>query len=419
MPQFSDDLFIGSAPGAMGTGNYPTSGTYTGSIATTGGGTLTITAVLQGDPITLGSFVNGTGVTAGTYITGFGTGTGGVGTYLVNISQTASSTTITTQGQSVLSDPTNMDTGVGPLGRIYVFDVVPLTANAANICASQTPTAASALTMLATSLLGGKRIVRADGTTVTQVDTPRALSVTTGTATGSALASVIIAGTGGQITFTSNANVYTGQRMTISGTLGGTGSITGYTDPTTYILSAVTATSATLLTTASGAVVTTAGTPTGLTYTLGAAPQSVTITGWDQYGQAMSEVITSSVAVSTAVSGKKAFYQVLSVNIAGATGTSITVGTNQLLGIPVRVTSGVYICHVGWDSGFAIDSGSLVVADSATATTTTGDVRGTFSPSNAPNGIKRLVLGVMLPGIAAGPNATRIGAFGVNQNLNA
>jgi len=414
MPQFSDDLFLGAAPTAMGTASYPTNGTYTGSIGTT---TLTITAVLQGDPIAIGQWVNGTGVTAGTYITGYGTGTGGVGTYTVNVSQTASSTTIYTQGQAILGDPSLMDTGVGPLGRIYVFDVVPLTANAANICASQTPTTAGSLALLTTSTLGGKRVTRADGQTVTQLDTPRALSVTTGTATGSVLAGVVIAGTGGQITFTSNANVYTGQRMTISGTLGGTGTITGYTNPTTYILSAVTATSATLLTTASGAVVTTAGTPTGLTYTLGAAPQVVTITGWDQYGQPMSEAITSSVAVSTEVSGKKAFYQVLSVSIAGATGTSITVGTNQLLGIPVRVTSGVYICHVGWSTGFAIDSGSLVVADTATATTTTGDVRGTFSPSTAPDGIKRLVLGIMLPAISVGPNATRIGAFGVNQNL--
>jgi hypothetical protein len=402
----------------MGTNNYPTSGTYTGSISTAGGGTLTITAVLQGDPITIGSFVNGTGVTAGTYITAFGTGSGGVGTYFVNVSQTASSTTITTQGQSYLNDPSQMDTGIGPMGRIYVFDVVPLTANAANICASQTPVAAGALTLLATSTLGGKRVVRPEGVFVTQLDTPRALNVTTGTATGSVLASVVIAGTGGEITFTSNANVYTGQRMTISGTLGGTGSITGYSNPTTYILTAVTATSATLQTTAGGAVVTTAGTPTGLTYTLGAAPQAVTITGWDQYGQVMSEVITSSAAVSTAVTGKKAFNQVLSVTIAGATGTAITVGTSQLLGLPVRVTSGVYISHVGWDTGFAIDTGTLAVADTATATTTTGDVRGTFSPSSAPNGIRRLVLGIMLPAIAAGPNATRIGAFGVNQNLN-
>jgi hypothetical protein len=328
MPQFSDDLFLGAAPTAMGTASYPTNGTYTGSIATT---VLTITATLQGDPISIGSWVNGTGVTAGTYITAFGTGTGGIGTYTVNISQTASSTTIYTQGQAILGDPSLMDTGIGPLGRIYVFDVVPLTANAANICASQTPAGAGALTLLTTSTLGGKRIVRADGQTVTQLDTPRALSVTTGTGT------------------TTSSNI--------------------------------------------------------------------TITGWDQYGQPMSEVIASGVVASTTTNGKKAFNQVLSVSGSAATTSTITVGTTQLLGVPVRITNGVYICHVGWSTGFAIDSGSLVVADTATATTTTGDVRGTFSPSSAPDGIKRLVLGIMLPAIAVGPNATRIGAFGVNQNL--
>jgi hypothetical protein len=121
---------------------------------------------------------------------------------------------------------------------------------------------------------------------------------------------------------------------------------------------------------------------------------------------------------STTTNGKKAFYQILSVVGTGGTTSTITVGTTQLLGIPVRVTSGVYICHVGWSTGFAIDTGTLAAADTATATTTTGDVRGTFSPSSAPDGIKRLVLGIMLPAISVGPNATRIGAFGVNQNLN-
>jgi hypothetical protein len=105
------------------------------------------------------------------------------------------------------------------------------------------------------------------------------------------------------------------------------------------------------------------------------------------------------------------------VSGSAATTSTITVGTTQLLGLPVRVTNGVYLSHVGWNTGFAIDTGSLVAADTATATTTTGDVRGTFSPSTAPDGIKRLILGILLPAIAIGPNATRIGAFGVNQNL--
>jgi hypothetical protein len=329
MPQFSDDLFLGNAPTAMGTATYNFSGTYTGSIATT---TLTITAILQGDPIIIGAWVNGTGVTAGTYITGYGTGTGGIGTYTVNVSQTASSTTVSIQGQSVLSDPSQMDVGIGPMGRIYTFDCVPLTANAANIAASQTPTGAGALTLLTTSTLGGKRIIRADGQTVTQLDTARALSVTTGAGT----------------TVSSN----------------------------------------------------------------------FTITGWDLYGQPMSEVIASGAVASTTTNGKKAFYQILSVVGTGGTTSTITVGTTQLLGLPIRVTNGVYISHVGWSSGFTLDTGTLAVADTTNpATTTTGDVRGTFSPSSAPDGIKRLVLGIMLPAIAAGPNATRLGAFGVNQNL--
>jgi len=64
---------------------------FTGSIATT---TLTVSAVASGT-IRLGMQITGTGVTAGTRITDFGTGTGGVGTYTVSVSQTVSSTTIT------------------------------------------------------------------------------------------------------------------------------------------------------------------------------------------------------------------------------------------------------------------------------------------------------------------------------------
>ena len=328
MPQFSDDLFLGAAPTAMGTASYPTSGAFTGSISTAGGGTLTITAVLQGDPVSIGQWVNGTGVTAGTFITGYGTGTGGVGTYTVNVSQTAASTTIYLTGSSVLADPSQMDTGIGPMGRIYTFDCVPLTSNSANICASQTPAAAGNLTLLQTSLLGGKYITRSDNVPVVQLDCPRAVSAT-----------LVVGGT----------------------------------------------------------------------------PTTITVTGYDFYGQRMSEAITTVAAATT--NGKKAFFQISSVSTSAATTTAVTVGTTQIIGLPVRVTNGVYISHVGWSTGFALDTGTLVVADTATATTTTGDVRGTLSPSNAPDGIKRLVMGIMLPAIAAGPNATRIGAFGVNQNL--
>ena len=84
---------------------------------------------------------------------------------------------------------------------------------------------------------------------------------------GGVLTSVTIAGTGGQFTC-AVATLYVGMTVTISGTFGGTGSITGYVNPTTYRISATNGTTTFTLTTLAGAAITTtAGTPTGLTYT--------------------------------------------------------------------------------------------------------------------------------------------------------
>jgi hypothetical protein len=414
MPQYSDDLFLGPAQTYMGTGlrNYSTTATGgTGSVSST---TLTVTAVGFGAPIVVGMYVDGTSVTDGTYITAFGTGNGGTGTYTLNQAiNIANTTALTLHGNVAFDNPAPMSLGVGPLGRIYVWDVVPQAAVANNIAASQTPAAAGALTLTAGTSV--KSVTTTSGASAFSLDVPRGISVTTATAAVATLSSVAITGTGGQISFTSQAGLVTGQRLTISGTLGGTGTITGYTNPTTYILTAVTTTTATLTTTAGAAVVTTAGTPTGLTYTLGVAPVTVTVSGFDVYGQAMSEAITSSAAVSTAVNGLKAFYLVTSVSVSAATGTALTVGTTNVLGSPVRVANIAYVASVKSNNALAQDGGSFIAADTATATTITGDVRGTYTPATASNGIVRTVMGILLPAIAVGPNATRVGALGVTQ----
>jgi hypothetical protein len=326
MPQFSDDLFLGPAQTYMGTGLRPYSTTATGGTGSVSSTTLTVTAVGFGAPIVLGMFVDGTSVTDGTYITAFGTGVGGTGTYTLNQAiNVANTTALTLHSNTPFENPAPMSLGVGPLGRIYVWDVVPQALIANNIATAQTTSSAITLTA-GTSV---KSVLRADGTTVLQLDCPRALSIVSGT-----------------------------------GTL---------TD------------------------------------------RNVTISGYDYYGQAMSEVIATGTVQSTTVPGKKAFYQITSATISGALGATIAIGTTDLLGIPVRVTDGGYICHVGWNGSFTIDGGAFVAAVTATATTTTGDVRGTFDPSSAADGIKRLVVGIMLPAIAVGPNATRVGALGVTQ----
>jgi hypothetical protein len=84
------------------------------------------------------------------------------------------------------------------------------------------------------------------------------------------MTSVVITGTAGQFSCTCT-NLAVGDTITISGTYGGTGSITGYSNPTSYYVSATNGTSTfTLQSTAHAAIVTTAGTPTGLTYALAA-----------------------------------------------------------------------------------------------------------------------------------------------------
>ena len=95
-------------------------------------------------------------------------------------------------------------------------------------------------------------------------------TVFTGSIGTSTLSGVVIVGTGGQFTCTaSSTTLYVGMAVTISGTNGGGGSITSYTDPTTYLISVTNgSTSFTLTTSLGAAIVTTSGTPTGLTYTL-------------------------------------------------------------------------------------------------------------------------------------------------------
>jgi len=326
MPQYSDDLFLGPAQTYMGTGLRPYTLTATGGTGSVSSSTLTITALNSGNPIVIGMYVDGTSVTDGTYITGYGTGTGGTGTYTLNQAiNIASTTALTMHSNITLDNPAPMDLGVGPLGRIYVWDVVPQALVANNIATAQTTSSSITLTA-GTSV---KSVTTAGGQTVLQLDLPRAVSITSGT-----------------------------------------GTLTN---------------------------------------------RNVTISGYDYYGQAMSEVIATGTVQSTTVAGKKAFFQITSATISGALGATIAVGTTDVLGLPVRVFNVSYVASVKSNNTLAQDAGTFVAADTATATTTTGDVRGTYTPATASNGIVRTTMGILLPAIAVGPNATRVGALGVTQ----
>lgn len=83
--------------GGIGTYTVSVPQTVASTTVTQTSGLLTVSAVSSG-VLGIGDVLSGSGVTAGTTIVALGTGTGGNGTYVVNISQTASSTTITATG---------------------------------------------------------------------------------------------------------------------------------------------------------------------------------------------------------------------------------------------------------------------------------------------------------------------------------
>ena len=76
--------------------NLQDSNAFTG-VGSISGTLLTITSVSVGS-LSIGSVIFGTGILAGTYISSFGSGSGGTGTYNLNISQAVASNTITTGG---------------------------------------------------------------------------------------------------------------------------------------------------------------------------------------------------------------------------------------------------------------------------------------------------------------------------------
>ena len=138
------------------------------------------------------------------------------------------------------------------------------------------------------------------------------------------LSGVKITGTAGQFSCTASVLVV-GQSVKISGTAGGTGSITGYTDPSTYKIAATNGTTTfTLVTQFGQALTTTAGTPTGLTYTLG-----VGITGNGGQFTVPSTVLQKGQQVTVSGTVTNSTPTLSTINIVG-TGGSFTCASTAL-----------------------------------------------------------------------------------------
>ena len=239
---------------------------------------------------------------------------------------------------------------------VQVINQVPSTISAVNIAASQSP-GAGAITLVSSSGAG-----ITVSTSITRPDT------------GATVSSLLAIDTAmSTVTFGQSANV-------------------NIWDPTKAISRNVRITSV--------------GHDSGITFT---------VIGYDLYGYPMSETITG--ANAGVASGAKAFKYISSVTHTGSVATTVTIGTGDVIGLPVRADFFAYT-EIFYNTGWVTATTGFTAADTTTATTTTGDVRGTYALQSASDGSKRLILSV-IPSVANLANATSLatGLFGVTQNL--
>lgn len=135
----------------------------------------------------------------------------------------------------------------------------------------------------------------------------------------------------------------------------------------------------------------------------------VTVTGYDEYKVKTVETITIA-AASSAGTGLKAFKWIRSIAIYSAgdiTTDTIDVGTSDVIGIPYAALTKN---HFTVKTNGAEAADTKVAAVATTATATTGDVRGTFTPTNVPDGSTYTYM-VFIDV----DNTTEEGAYGVAQ----
>ena len=96
---------------------------------------------------------------------------------------------------------------------------------------------------------------------------------------------------------------------------------------------------------------------------------NITISGYDYYGQPMTEIIQSGAVASTTTNGRKAFFQISSVAFSGGTTVAVSVDTTKIMGLPAKVTDPAYVLTAKFSAG-TIDNTSGVVVGLGGGTTT-------------------------------------------------
>lgn len=121
---------------------------------------------------------------------------------------------------------------------------------------------------------------------------------------------------------------------------------------------------------------------------------SVTVTGFDVYGQKLSETLSvTATGTSKTAAGKKAFKSILSIAITSAgnaTTNTLDLGWADVLGLPFKADLKADVLRVSFNDAWD-DSAAIVAADDTTVSATTGDVRGTVDTNSAADGSRVIV----------------------------
>lgn len=162
------------------------------------------------------------------------------------------------------------------------------------------------------------------------------------------------------------------------------------------------------------------GRAVGVTAASGATYATATVSGYDCYGFPLVEAITLS--AGSQVAGKKAFKYIKSVVLSGGTADTThaySVDTTDVFGLPLRSDSFGDILINSATSLTAVTlitaATSYLPADRTVATTTTGDVRGTYAGFTSSTGANKLIIRQSPQVFNVGLTA---GLFGVTQYSN-
>lgn len=144
-----------------------------------------------------------------------------------------------------------------------------------------------------------------------------------------------------------------------------------------------------------------------------------TVNGYDIYGYPMTETLTGSISTtagSTFVVTQKAFKYISTITASGTVNsTGITIGVADIYGFPLLVPNGSRVL-IGISSGtqfstVTASTGITAGSTRATQTSTTPDVRGTWSSTTAADGTRRYT--IYISPSPASLNST--GLFGATQ----